>query len=78
MRQKRIGQKGGLTLPADIRRDIGLDGGDGIDIEVDAAGKIIISKHTPTCIFCHEYATKKYKGREICDKCIQAIGKGDF
>jgi AbrB family looped-hinge helix DNA binding protein len=36
-------QRGTLTLPNEIRRELGLEEGDEIDVEVDAAGRLILT-----------------------------------
>jgi bifunctional DNA-binding transcriptional regulator/antitoxin component of YhaV-PrlF toxin-antitoxin module len=51
---------------ADIRRDLGIAAGSRFDINI-TEGKIVLEKHTPTCIFCGEYATKKHADRDICE-----------
>ena len=72
---KTLNKVGGLTIPADIRRDLGIAQGAGFDISVEA-GRIVLEKHTPTCIFCGEYATKKHADRDICTACAEQIAKG--
>lgn len=72
---KKLSKAGGITIPADLRRDLGIQEGAGFDISV-SEGTIILEKHTPTCVFCGEYATKKHMGKDICDNCSAAIGKG--
>lgn len=72
---KKISKAGGLTIPADIRRDLGIAAGSGFDISI-ADGRIVLEKHTPTCIFCGEYATKKHAARDICEACARSIAKG--
>lgn len=74
MKTKKVNKSGGLTIPSDVRLDVGIDKGSAVDIEV-VAGKVIISKHTPRCMFCGE--TKgliKQQNKDICGKCIKEMG----
>ncbi|MCL6560890.1 MAG: AbrB/MazE/SpoVT family DNA-binding domain-containing protein [Firmicutes bacterium] len=75
MKQKIIGKSGGLTIPADIRRLYSFQGGDAVDISV-IDGQLVISPHTPRCIFCQgQENTGKYMGRHICRACVTAMAK---
>lgn len=71
---KRIGASGGVTIPADVRRDYGFVKGDGVSVTVEG-GAIVIRKYTPSCFFCGDQAKKKFKGRYICIACAQEIAK---
>ena len=71
---KKISKAGGLTIPADIRRDYDFAQGDAVSI-VEDDGKLIIQKYNPECFFCGAHSVKKYKGRYICPKCVAAMVK---
>lgn len=74
---KTLSKAGSLTIPADIRRDLGIAAGAGFDISIGDNGRIVLEKHTPTCIFCGKYATKKHYGRDICEVCVHQIAEED-
>ncbi|ADU26094.1 AbrB/MazE/SpoVT family DNA-binding domain-containing protein [Ethanoligenens harbinense] len=70
---KRLGGKGGLTIPQAVRHAAGLAPGAPIDIE-DAGDGILIRKHVPSCIFCGgttEVVT--VAGKEICLACAREL-----
>lgn len=75
MNHKVISKKGGLTIPADIRRDLNaFQSGDPVDI-TSVGGKIIIAPHTKTCIFCRDVRkVVDYLGRCVCQNCIKELG----
>ncbi|ABR48094.1 transcriptional regulator/antitoxin, MazE [Alkaliphilus metalliredigens QYMF] len=74
MKTKKINKSGGFTIPSDIRREIDMDKGQAVDIEVEA-GKLIISKHTPRCMFCRTIdGVVRYQNNHVCSKCIKEMG----
>ncbi|MCC5911343.1 MAG: AbrB/MazE/SpoVT family DNA-binding domain-containing protein [Clostridiaceae bacterium] len=74
MKTKKINKSGGLTIPSDIRRSIDMDKGQAIDIEVQG-GKLVISKHTPRCMFCQSIDNVvRHQNNYICPKCIKEMG----
>lgn len=75
-RFKTLSKARSITLPADICRELGIAAKDGMDLEVQEDGRIVIGKHTPTCIFCGSYASIKHAGRDICQACAGQISKG--
>lgn len=72
---KKMTKAGGVTIPRDIRRNLGITEGAGFDISIDDNGDITLTKHTPTCVFCGEHATRKYMARDICLACAKAIAR---
>lgn len=75
MKTKKINKSGGVTIPSDIRRAIDMDKGQAVDIEVEK-GKVILSKHTPRCMFCKTIERViRYKNNYICSKCILEMGE---
>lgn len=66
---KKLGSKGGLTIPRQLRYAAGIVPGAPLDIE-DAGDGIIIRKHVPSCSFCSSVENVvKVKGVEICAVC---------
>jgi transcriptional pleiotropic regulator of transition state genes len=75
IKHKVIGKGGGLTIPADIRREYNFLGGEAVDITVDD-GRLVISPHTPRCMFCQGVENVgKYAGRYVCKACVARMGK---
>jgi len=74
MKSKKITKSGGLTIPADLRRDVNLMPGDAVDIEVEG-DKVIISTHIDRCFICRsENKVVNYGGKAFCKGCIEALG----
>ena len=71
---KVITKKGGLTIPANIRRATNaFHSGDAVKIE-ERDGSLIITPHNPSCIFCrHIHNLLKYKEKYVCVYCIEAL-----
>ena len=73
---KVLSKGGGLTIPADIRREYNTFlGGEAVDLNVED-GKLIISPHTPKCMFCSSVNDiGKYQDRYICKTCVTRMVK---
>ncbi len=73
MLSKRISKTGGFTLPKAIRAEVGMFGGNVVDVEV-VDGGIFIKKHTCTCKLCGAVENViEYKGFEVCKSCIDEM-----
>lgn len=74
-KHKVLSKGGSLTIPADIRREYSFQGGDAVDITMDD-GQIIVSPHTPRCLFCQgQDNVGKHMGRYICRSCVDTMVK---
>ena len=49
---KRICKNGSITLPKQIRGEVGLFPGNAVDIETNADGSVTIKPAAPCCHFC--------------------------
>lgn len=75
MKTKKVSKSGGITIPSDIRRAIDMDKGAAVDIKVDS-GRLIISKHTPRCMFCKTIdGVVRHQNNYICSNCIKEMGE---
>ncbi|MDI6908088.1 MAG: AbrB/MazE/SpoVT family DNA-binding domain-containing protein [Thermoanaerobacterales bacterium] len=75
MKHKVISKGGGLTIPADVRREYNFLAGEAVDITVDD-GRIVISQHTPRCMFCQSHENVgKYMGRNVCRSCVARMAE---
>lgn len=73
IKHKVISKGGGLTIPADIRREYSFQGGDAVDITVND-GRLIISPHTPRCTICQgQDNVGKFRGKYICRPCVGSL-----
>lgn len=72
---RKIDELGRIVLPIEMRRTLDIAEKDSIEIYVDN-DSIILRKYQSACIFCDSPdALVTYKGRNICEKCIQALNK---
>ena len=69
MTHKRLTASGSINIPVAIRRDLGLEGKDAMELSVEE-GEIRLRAYTPRCVFCG--ATENVtmlKGKGICLAC---------
>lgn len=73
MQSKKITKAGGITLPKQMRADIGVFAGNAVDVEI-VDNSIVITKHTITCKLCGELEDViSYKGMDVCKKCVEGM-----
>ena len=64
-----------IVLPIELRRTLGIEEKDRIEIFVDGEF-IILRKYQPACIFCDNAKDIiNYKGKNICPDCIRAMNE---
>jgi len=70
---KQIDEYGKIGIPKKIRKIMGVNAKDKIEVYVKG-NKIIFQKYEPTCVFCGESNnTFDYKGKVICNTCLDII-----
>ncbi|MCQ4363159.1 AbrB/MazE/SpoVT family DNA-binding domain-containing protein [Mycobacterium gordonae] len=47
---KKVGKGGGVTLPAALRREIGLEAGEPLTVTVQTDGALVLRRTQPKCI----------------------------
>ena len=70
---RKVDDLGRIVLPIELRRSLGIDVKDPIEIYVDD-DTIMLRKHDPSCVFCG--ATKDivtYRGKNICVQCAKDL-----
>lgn len=73
IKHKKLTSKNGITIPKDLREDVGLDAGMAVDVE-SRNGEIVIKKHAPICRFCGGIqSVKSVMGIEICPECASKL-----
>lgn len=73
MKCKKITKAGGITLPKEIRAELGLPAGAPVDLRVEEHS-LRISKHVPVCFNCGETAgVLEVMGVEICEGCARKL-----
>ena len=70
---RKVDELGRIVLPIELRRTLGIEEKDRIEIFVDGES-IILRKYQPACIFCDNAKDIiNYKGKNICPDCISAM-----
>jgi transcriptional pleiotropic regulator of transition state genes len=63
-------QLGRVVLPAEVRREFGIQPGDLLEIAVEG-GVIVLTKVEDRCVFCAtEDALREFSGKLVCDDCV--------
>lgn len=72
---RKVDELGRVVLPIELRRNFGINEGDGIEIFVDE-NKIVLKKYQPACIFCGNANNADYfKGKLVCAECREQMIK---
>lgn len=72
---RKVDELGRIVLPIELRRTLGIEEKDRIEIIVDGES-IILRKYQPACIFCDNAKDIiNYKGKNICPDCIRAMNE---
>ena len=72
---RKVDEVGRIVLPIELRRTLGIEEKDRIEIFVDGES-IILRKYQPACIFCDNAKDIiNYKGKNICPDCIGAMSE---
>ena len=72
---RKVDELGRIALPIELRRTLGIEEKDRIEIFVDGES-IILRKYQPACIFCDNAKDIiNYKGKNICPDCIRAMNE---
>lgn len=73
---RKVDELGRVVLPVELRRTLGIDERDSLEIFVDGE-KIILKKYEPACIFCGSADdVEQYRGKNVCGKCRTEISQG--
>ncbi|NLW25636.1 MAG: AbrB/MazE/SpoVT family DNA-binding domain-containing protein [Clostridia bacterium] len=66
---RKVDELGRVVIPIELRRTLGIDEKDALEIYVDNE-KIILKKYEPACVFCGNAANiQNYKGKLVCRDC---------
>ncbi len=73
---KKITKSGGITLPRQMRQELGLLPGVALEIHPTDDGGLLLCKHTPSCHLCGSADdVKTCKGLTLCRKCSEAFSQ---
>ena len=71
---RKVDELGRIVLPIELRRTLGIEEKDRIEIFVEGES-VILRKYQPACIFCDNAQDLiLYKGKNLCPACIRSMG----
>lgn len=74
---RKVDELGRVVIPIELRRTLGIDLKDALEIYVDEE-KIILKKYEPACIFCGSAVNiQNYRGKLVCKECATDLGRSD-
>lgn len=72
---RKVDELGRIVIPIELRRTMGIEEKDALEIYVDAE-KIILKKYEPACIFCgNAEDVINWRGKNLCKSCLVELGK---
>lgn len=72
---RKVDELGRIVIPIELRRTLGIDIKDALEIYVDGE-KIILKKYEPACIFCNNTdEVQTFKGKLVCKSCADELNK---
>ena len=72
---RKVDELGRIVLPIELRRTLGIEEKDRIEIFVEGES-VILRKYQPACIFCGSSDDiKQVHGKNVCAKCIKELQK---
>jgi len=70
---RKVDELGRVVIPIELRRTLGIDEKDPLEIYVDSE-KIILKKYEPDCVFCGNASdVQHYRGKMVCRECALAM-----
>ncbi len=74
---RRIDSMGRFVLPIELRRSLGIDDNDSLEVFVED-NTIVLRKYLPACVFCgNARDILSYKGKNVCANCARELGNRD-
>lgn len=72
---RKVDELGRVVLPIELRRTLGIDEKDALEIYVDQE-KIILKKYEPACVFCGNASdVQVFRSKNVCRECATAMGE---
>lgn len=70
---RKVDELGRVVIPIELRRTLGIDEKDALEIYVDQE-KIILKKYEPACVFCGSADdVQHFRGKLVCRECAKAM-----
>ena len=72
---RKVDELGRVVIPIELRRTLGIDEKDALEIYVDSE-KIILKKYEPACVFCgNADDIQNYRGKNVCKECSTSMAR---
>ncbi|MDI6872118.1 MAG: AbrB/MazE/SpoVT family DNA-binding domain-containing protein [Bacillota bacterium] len=73
---RKVDELGRVVIPIELRRTLGINEGDPLEIFTDDDGQIILRKYAPGCIFCGRVeGVREFSGQLVCTECAVALAR---
>ncbi len=70
---RKVDELGRIVLPIELRRNLGIEEKDSLEIYVDGSS-VILRKYQPSCIFCDDATDVViFKGKNVCPNCLKEL-----
>jgi transcriptional pleiotropic regulator of transition state genes len=70
---RKVDELGRIVIPIELRRTLGIEEKDPLEIYVDE-DTVILKKYETSCVFCgRSKDVISYKGKNVCEKCIDEL-----
>ncbi len=71
-----IDELGRVVIPMTFRKMLGIKSGDALDMSLNENGEIIITKATPSCVFCaSSEKLREFENKYVCTDCIKKLSE---
>lgn len=73
---RKVDKLGRVVLPVEIRRSLGIEVGDLIDVSVDGQ-RVVMRKVASGCTFCDSpEQLREFADRLVCEQCVTRLTEG--
>ncbi|MCL6445774.1 MAG: AbrB/MazE/SpoVT family DNA-binding domain-containing protein [Alicyclobacillus sp.] len=70
---RRVDELGRVVLPIELRRTMGIEVGDGVEVFVDGE-RIVLRKYERGCVFCGEVEeVSRFREKGVCRQCRREL-----
>ncbi|MGP1405228.1 AbrB/MazE/SpoVT family DNA-binding domain-containing protein [Filifactor alocis] len=74
LNEKKISKSGGITIPAHLRRQLGITAGEKVELKVDKNGNLGVERIEGSCLLCQTHdSLLKIDGIYICTRCAKKV-----
>ena len=74
MEYKRITSKGGLNIPVKLRRMMGIEPRDAMELDINEKNELVVRAYQARCIFCgNQEIILRQNGKGVCLECANHL-----